>query len=131
MTIAEVAAKSGVRVETLRYYERRGLLGTRGGAPSGSREYADDAVRVVGFIKRAQELGFTLADIRVLLGLAAAGPGTCGEVRALASAKIHDLDSRIAALRAMRHSLDTLVKNCDPRETERECSLLASIGAIE
>ena len=88
MRIGEVAAQAGVNVETLRYYERRGLLREPERQQSGYRAYPEDAVRIVLFIKRAQELGFTLADVQVLLHLAAGGPGTCREVRTLATAKI-------------------------------------------
>jgi len=131
MKIGEVAAQAGVNVETLRYYERRGLLLAPGRQDSGYRDYADDAVRTVRFIKRAQDLGFTLADIAVLLSLAAGGPGTCREVRALAIAKIENLNAKIQTLGAMKHSLLTLIESCDRADAERECPLLESIGAIE
>lgn len=127
MRIGEVAARARVNIETLRYYERRGLLREPKRERSGYRAYSEDAVRIVRFIKRAQELGFTLADVEVLLHLAAGGPATCREVRALATAKTEDLDRRIETLRAMRRSLLMLVKTCDRRGSERNCPLLESI----
>ena len=127
MRIGEVASQAGVNVETLRYYERRGLLREPERRRSGYRAYPEDAVRVVRFIKRAQELGFSLADVEELLRLASGGPETCAEVRALASRKIEDLDRRLATLRAMRSSLVTLVRTCARRGPKRECPLLEAI----
>ena len=78
--IGEVAERAGVNGETLRYYERRGLLGPTGRAASGFREYDANAVRQVRFIRRAQDLGFTLAEIRDLLGLWADSSKSCSAV---------------------------------------------------
>ena len=127
MRIGEVAQQARVAIDTLRYYERRGLLRAPDRERSGYRAYSREAVRIVRFIKRAQELGFRLADVEVLLGLAAGGPGRCRDVRALATAKLADLDARIATLAAMRRSLVTLVETCDRRGSRRECPLLEAI----
>ena len=127
MRIGEVAARAGVNVETLRYYERRGLLAEPARRPSGYRSYDERSVRVVRFIKRAQELGFTLADIEELLRLAEGGSASCHEVRALANAKVVDLEGRIATLEAMRRSLLSLVRTCNRRGDSRECPLLEAI----
>ena len=130
MRIGEVAARAGVNIETLRYYERRGLLKAPERQGSGYRAYAEGSVKIVRFIKRAQELGFTLADIDGLLRLAEGGPESCREVRALATAKIEDLEERIATLQAMRESLQALVRTCNRRGTKRECPLLSAIEAM-
>src|SRR5215470_9819706 len=98
MRIGEVAARASVHVETLRYYERRGLLREPRRQPSGYRSYGEESVHLVRFIKRAQELGFTLANIQELLRLAQGGPESCREVRALAIAKIEDMDRKIRIL---------------------------------
>jgi Hg(II)-responsive transcriptional regulator len=127
MRIGEVASRAGVNVETLRYYERRGLLSEPERQPSGYRSYAEKSVRVVRFIKRAQELGFTLADVEELLRLAEGGPESCREVRELATAKIEDMDRRIATLRAMKRSLTALLKTCNRRGRNRECPLIEAI----
>ena len=127
MRIGEVATRAGVHIETLRYYERRGLLPAPAREASGYRRYQDGSVRVVRFIKRAQELGFTLSDIEELLRLAEGGPSSCREVRALATGKIAEVERRIEALEAMRRSLVTLVKTCHRRAPSRECPLLESI----
>ncbi len=127
MKIGEVAAEAGVNAQTLRYYERRGLLREPERSSSGYRSYPSEAVRVVRFIKHAQELGFTLLDIEELLGLAAGEPGTCRAVRALALNKIAELDRKIAMLDAMRGCLARLVKTCDRPRKRRECPLLQAI----
>jgi Hg(II)-responsive transcriptional regulator len=127
MRIGEVASRAGVNIDTLRYYERRGLLEPPARRPSGYRLYGEDSVRIVRFIKRAQELGFTLADVEDLLRLASGGPDSCREVRALASAKIAEMEQRIATLEAMRRSLQSLVKTCNRRRSSRECPLIEVI----
>jgi Hg(II)-responsive transcriptional regulator len=128
MRIGEAAARAGVNIETLRYYERRGLLREPARQASGYRAYDEDSVRVVRFVKRAQELGFSLADVEELLRLAAGNaPASCREVRALATAKIGDLDRRIATLGAMRASLVDLVRTCNRRGRKRECPLIEAI----
>ena len=127
MRIGQVAARAGVHVETLRYYERRGLLKEPARKPSGYRAYRDDSVRVVRFIKRAQELGFTLTDIGELLRLAEGGPESCREVRELARAKLEDIGRRIETLQSMRRSLTALVRTCSRRGANRECPLFDAI----
>ena len=128
MRIGEVASQAGVNIETLRYYERRGLLPEPDREASGYRRYQDESVRVVRFIKRAQELGFSLADIEELLRLADGGPASCREVRELAAAKIAEVERRIESLEAMRRSLVALVKTCHRRApSSRECPLIESI----
>jgi MerR family transcriptional regulator, mercuric resistance operon regulatory protein len=77
MRTHEVADRAGVNAQTLRYYERRGLLSAPPRSPSGYRDYPASAVRVLRFVKRAQELGFTLTDVAELLSLAEGGPRSC------------------------------------------------------
>jgi DNA-binding transcriptional MerR regulator len=128
MRTGEVAAEAGVNVQTLRYYERRGLLPEPARREPGHRDYEADAVRTVRFIKRAQELGFGLRDAQALLGLAAGGPEACDAARALAEEKIAELDARLADLRAMRDSLERLTATCIKPRAERDCPLLNAIG---
>ena len=110
--------------QTLRYYERRGLLAEPVRSAGGYRAYPSEAVRRVQFIKRAQELGFTLAQVETLLDLAGGGPDRCDEVRALATEKIADLRRRIADLQAMQAGLSRLVATCDLPRARRECPIL-------
>lgn len=113
MRTSQAAAQAGVNVQTLRYYERRGLLSTpaRRGA-GGYRDYTTADVSVVRFSKRAQVLGFSLAEVESLLELGEGGPDSCDAVRDHATAKIADLNRRIACLREMRGSLERLVATC-------------------
>src|SRR5262249_27446741 len=127
MTIGQVAARAGVNVQTLRYYERRGILPEPARTRSGYRAYADDSVATVRFVKAAQELGFSLGDIEQLLGLARGEPGSCKAVRALAGERIAQLEGKIAVLRAMRRSLVRLVKTCDRLPSRRVCPMLQAV----
>jgi MerR family transcriptional regulator, mercuric resistance operon regulatory protein len=128
MRTSEVATRAGVNVQTLRYYERRGILPEPPRSESGYRSYDPEAVRTVRFVKRAQRLGFSLGEIDTLLDLAAGGPEGCDEARRLATAKIAEVETRIAALVAMRDSLGGLVATCDRSPGRRECPLVGTTG---
>jgi DNA-binding transcriptional MerR regulator len=97
--------------------------------PSGYRDYGDDAVRVVRFVKRAQQLGFTLDDIDDLLHLAGGGPDSCDEARAMARSRIDDLQLRIDELAGMRDALTRLIETCGEPRAERQCPILHDIEA--
>jgi MerR family mercuric resistance operon transcriptional regulator len=112
MQTGEVAARAGVNIQTLRYYERRGLLGRPPRTVSGYRRYSEDAVRIVRFVKRAQELGFTLDEAEQLLRLRRVSPSRRASVRALATAKVADIDTRIQQLTAMRAALGGMLSAC-------------------
>lgn len=134
MRTAQVARRSGVNVQTLRYYERRGILRAPSRLPSGYREYAEDTVSVIRFVKRAQELGFSLDEVETLLELADGGPRSCDAARALATQKLDELDVKMRSLRAMQASLRRLVATCELPRSDRECPLLDSLstsGAAE
>lgn len=111
MKIGQVAKDAGVRVDTLRYYERRGLLDEPERRPSGYREYGADAAQLVRFIKRAQDLGFTLKQIQELLRLRRGGRSN-RTVRAIAETKLQDIEAKIARLHSMRRALAGLVEVC-------------------
>ncbi len=123
----EVAALAGVNLQTLRYYERRGLIEEPGRRASGYREYPPDAVRLIRFIKRAQGLGFSLAEIEDLLRLRRDQEGSCSEVRAAARAKIEDIDRKIGGLRAMKSALGALVRSCTSDGSTRTCPILEAL----
>ena len=118
MRIQQAAEASGVSAQTLRYYEQRGLVDGVGRRASGYRVYSDEQVRVVRFIRRAQELGFTLEEVAGLLKLRRA-KAPRASVRALAERHLADLESRLADLVRMRDALRTLTDACahghDPR----------------
>jgi MerR family copper efflux transcriptional regulator len=131
LTIGEVAAQAKVHIETLRYYERRGLVARPPRSVSNYRRYPQEAVQRVRFIKRAQELGFSLNDIKELLSLRAAPEAECGEIRAHAEAKIKDINDKIASLTAMKHALSKLVRECSGEGPLTECPILESLDTKE
>jgi DNA-binding transcriptional MerR regulator len=104
----ELAERAGVNVQTLRYYERRGLLAAPARRPSGQREYAPDAVGLLRTIKAAQRLGFTLAEIEELQTLSEHRRGT-GELRRRAAAKVTEIDAKIVQLTRMRQALEAVM----------------------
>ncbi|HMJ76329.1 MAG TPA: MerR family transcriptional regulator [Iamia sp.] len=120
-TIGELAEAAGVAVDTVRFYERRGLLPPPPRTPSGYRQYDDDALDRLRFILRAKELGFTLAEIDGLM------PARSTAVRSAAVAKIEALDAEAAELARVRARLELLVARCDEGDIVT-CEAL-SIGA--
>lgn len=126
MRIGKVSAAAGVNIQTLRYYERRGLLPEPERGSSGYRAYGPDTVKLVRFIKRAQELGFTLREIEDLLQLRQS-PHRGAEVRALAAAKVSDIEHRIRQLRAMRSALGGLVEACDCEGGAPTCPIIEAL----
>jgi len=131
LTIGEVAERAKVHIETLRYYERRGLVERPLRSASNYRLYPEDAVRRVRFIKRAQELGFSLKEIKEPLSLRAAPEAECGEIRAHAEAKIKDIDEKVGALMAMKSALSTLVTECSGQGPLTDCPILESLDTTE
>jgi len=126
LRIGEVAGQAGVNIQTLRFYERRGLLAEPPRRPSGYREYPLDSIRRVLFIKRAQKLGFTLAEVEELLQLKDDPRIPCREVRTTAETKIADIEQKIRRLTAMRGALAALVKSCAANR-EHHCPLLEAL----
>ncbi len=129
MTIGEVAERSDVNVQTIRYYERRGLLPAPPRSSSGYRQYDASNVVRIRFIKRAQALCFSLNDISELLDLRIDPSSNCEEVLAHAEIKLRDIDEKIEALRAMRRSLESLAGACRERRTTSDCPMLEALGA--
>lgn len=127
LLIGQVAERAGVNVQTLRYYERIGLLKDPRRSPSGYRLYRPETVRVIRFIKRAQNLGFSLEEIEHLLELRDDRISSCEEVRDLAEAKMRDVDRRIRDLSALRGALETLVRSCERGDERRDCPILEAI----
>lgn len=124
-----MAAQARVNPQTLRYYERRGLLPQPERSAGGYRAYTPQAVQIVRFIKRAQDLGFGLGDVEALLHLAEGGPEGCDAAREMAAEKIADLEAKIADLQAMRAALTRLADTCEHPPDRRECPILAEIGS--
>ena len=128
MTIGKLATAAGVRIDTVRYYERRGLLPEPPRSASGYRRYGDEALRRLRFIRRAQALGFSLAEIGELLALRAA-EGQHAEVRAAARERLADVERRVRELQALKRSLSALIRDCADADARGEaCPIL---GALE
>ncbi|WP_328993789.1 MerR family transcriptional regulator [Kribbella sp. NBC_01245] len=127
MRTSELAGQAGVNTETLRYYERRGLLAQPPRTPGGYRDYPAATVELLRFIKRAQELGFTLGEVEELLHLEGGGPDSCDTARALAEHRRADLAARIRDLQRMHDTLADLVATCDLPRADRSCALLEAI----
>lgn len=127
LRIGQVAAQAGVNVQTLRYYERRGLLTEPERTRSGYRLYPPDTIQIVRFIKRAQELGFSLNEIEQLLQLRDDRVSSCDEVQALAEAKIETVEEKIRQLTALKEALEALVRSCEREDADRECPILEAI----
>lgn len=124
---SEVAAQAHVNAQTLRYYERRGLLPHPERSQSGYRTYTPDAVLAVRFVKRAQQLGFTLDEVEELLHLAQGGPASCEEAKAMACTRIADVQQRIEELTGMRDVLARPVDTCDQPRVDRDCPILRDL----
>lgn len=128
LTVGEVAKRGQVNMETIRYYEQRGLLPAPPRSPSGYRLYSVETIDRVRFIKRAQELGFSLKEIGELLALRVSPQATSAEVRRRAEAKVADIDGKIKTLQAMKKALVRLTATCDGRGSASECPILESFG---
>jgi len=127
LRIGEVATQAGVNIETLRYYERRGILEEPARTRSGYRQYPPETIRVIRFIKRAQDLGFTLGEIEDLLRLREDRTTSRADVRSLAETKIKDIEEKVRRLRAMRKALGILLDTCVCNGT-RECPILEALN---
>ena len=125
MTIGAVAKAAGVNVETVRYYQRRGLLDEPSKPPGSHRRYSSVAVQRLGFIRRAQQLGFSLDDAKRLLEMA---DGThCREARILAEKKFELIEIQIARLEKMRSELEVLIKACRANRSRKDCPLIDAL----
>ena len=120
----EVAARAGVNIQTLRYYERRGLFPTPRRTSAGYRQYADDAVARLRFIKHAQELGFSLNEIQDLLGLRVRHGAACDAVERTTRQKIEVVQQRIRDLQRMKRTLERLAAACAARRPTDDCPIL-------
>ena len=129
LKIGEVAQRGGVSLQTIRYYEREGLLAKPPRLASGYRLFPDTAVRRVRFIKRAQELGFSLAEIRELLSLRENAAAGAQDMRERARAKVADIEQKIRRLRAMKNALKALAERCPGCGPLSDCPILEALEA--
>jgi MerR family mercuric resistance operon transcriptional regulator len=127
-SIGQLAKAAGVNVETVRYYHRRGLIPMPPKRIGGRRHYPESALRQIAFIRKSQNLGFTLEEIATLLNILADGKD-CDGGKALAERKLEELDSRLAVLNRMRRDLATLLKKCEGMDGAGPCPLVQAIEA--
>lgn len=128
MTISRAAEEAGVGVETIRFYERRGLIKQPARPRSGGyRFYDDEVVERIRFIRQAQELGFSLREITELLSLRADPGADCGDVRKQATAKREEVGHKIAQLRKIRSGLDELIASCPGGGALRACTIIDAL----
>lgn len=127
LTIGRLAKEAGVNLETVRFYERRGLLPRPPRSASGYRLFPADAARRLRFIRRAQELGFSLKEIGELLSLRVSRRTTSAAIRARAEAKIVDVEAKIETLESMKKTLRKLANSCDGCSPLAECPILDSL----
>jgi MerR family transcriptional regulator, copper efflux regulator len=125
--IGELARKGGVPVSTVRYYERNGLLEEPERRESGYREYADSAIERLRFIRQAQDLGFTLKQIRSLIMLQSNPDARSADVRHQAQASIAEIRAKIATLTAMEASMSRLLACCDGDQPADQCPILIQL----
>lgn len=127
LTIGAVAKRVGVAIDTIRYYEREGLLPEPARRASGYRSYDDSAITQLRFIRRAKDLGFTLEEIRELLALSADRARGVKAVKLRAQKRLDAMDTRIAELQRVRSGLAQLVESCPGHGKPEECPILRAL----
>jgi len=127
LTIGQLAKQANVGVETVRFYERKGLLEEPDRRPSGYRQYEEEIVDRLRFIRRAKELGFTLNEIKELLSLRIDPSTTCADVKNRAEEKIDDIRAKIRTLQKMKKALVKVTQACSGRGGTIECPILESL----
>jgi MerR family mercuric resistance operon transcriptional regulator len=127
LTIGKLARASGIGIETIRYYEREGLLQKPPRTESGYRQYSPEIVSRLRFIKHAKDLGFSLKEISELLSLKLHPRSSCARVKKKAEKKIEDIEFRIASLQRMRGVLSRLAKSCPGSGPTSDCPILEAL----
>ncbi len=132
LTISKAARAAGVGVETIRFYERRGLIEQPPKPVSvGYRVYSPDTVRRIQFIRQAQQFGFSLHEIQELLSLRARPSSDCSDVREKAAAKVKEVDRKIAELEKIRAALEEVISVCPGRGAVKACTILEALELAE
>ena len=127
LTRGQLAREAGVKLATVRYYERRGLLSDTGQSRAGYHHYDREAVSRLRFIKRAQELGFSLAEIQELLELGTDPGATCGDIKPLADAKVAEVQQKIRDLQRVKRALTKLAEACPGQGATDGCPILGLV----
>lgn len=124
---SQLAKEVNVNIETLRYYERRGLIPKPESKESGFRQYSPDYIVRLHFIQKAKALGFTLEEIKELLSLRVDPKTSCEQVRERAEAKMSEIEEKISALKKMKNALHILAASCHSGGPEGECPILEAL----
>jgi MerR family copper efflux transcriptional regulator len=131
LTIGKVARKAGVGIETVRFYERSGLIDEPPRKGSGYRQYPKSVISRLRFIKRAKELGFSLREIKELLSLRVEPTTTCADIRDRAQAKIADIEGKILSLERIKEVLTELTTSCSGVGPVSECPIVEALEREE
>lgn len=127
LTIGRLAKAAGVNIETIRYYQRIGLVKEPGKPATGFRKYTANIIEQIKFVKRAQQLGFSLQEISDLISI---GNGHCSDVRVRAEEKRNKIDKQIRDLQALRNTLDQLISECADNNRQ-QCPIIETLLARE
>jgi Hg(II)-responsive transcriptional regulator len=127
LTIGQVAAAAAVNIQTIRYYERRGLVSAPRRSLAGYRQYGDDAIARLRFIKRAQELGFSLAEVQELLALRVRHGSACDVIERKTRGKIELVEAKIRRLQRLKRTLERLAAACAARQPTDDCPILEAL----
>ncbi|WP_455200960.1 heavy metal-responsive transcriptional regulator [Kaarinaea lacus] len=129
MTIGQVAKETGVRVETIRFYEKEGLIKEPERNPSGYRQFPAEIVQRVLFIQRAKAIGFTLKEISDLLSIQEKPNACCGDVLDRAASKVEQIEAKISELQRMKDTLQDLTNQCVSHNLLDDCPILDALYA--
>ena len=129
ISIGALSERAGCKIETIRYYERIGLLPAPARTPSRYRRYDDGDVGRLMFVRRARALGFSIDAVRALLRLTGLGAEACHDARALAAAHLSDVEGKIADLKRIEHALARAITQCDTGESSAGCPLIETLSS--
>lgn len=129
LKIGQLAKAAKVNIDTVRYYERRGLIPEPPRKESGYREYTQNYVARIRFVKRAQDLGFSLNEISELMDLRVDSQTVCSDVKKRAEAKVADIEEKIKSLKGLQQTLTNLLHHCESREPTGDCPILQMLDA--
>jgi len=125
VTIGEAARRSGVGIETIRYYERTGVVIAPARSPAGRRQYNAGEIHVLRFIRRCRDLGFSLPEAKSLLDIASSADLTCVDAQMVGQRHLQAIKDKICDLKQMQHSLEQLMEPCHPGQ--QDCSMLVTL----
>jgi len=131
LTIGQVAHRAGIGVETVRFYERKGLIEEPPRTDSGYRQYPEDVVARLRFIRRAKELGFSLKEISELFSLRVDPDTTCADIKRRAEAKITTMEEKIRSMQGIQRALTKLAASCSGTGPAGDCPILETLESQE